>query len=80
MADEYRCDSTFTFAGMQTYFECQNRRDVPYQGKPNTWSHRHGRWHYFEDEDAEGRTFRVEWEDAPDADDQRSVTVVAAGG
>lgn len=63
MAD--RCPATYTFHGMQTVFECQNRPDVPaepYRGRP-AWKHLHGPWHYFEDEDGDGARFRVMWTD-----------------
>lgn len=65
-----RCPATFAFGGMSTVFDCMNRPDVPVKGaNPNrpAWSHLHGRWHYFEDKDADGVTYRVEWGDA-DAD------------
>lgn len=61
-----RCESTFTFPRMETVFECQNRPDTlsPHSrpGQP-AWSHRHGRWHHYEDEQG-GQRFRIEWEDA----------------
>ena len=70
MTDTARCESTFTFSGMQTVFECQNPPDQPVPGQRRpTWSHLHGRWHYFEDVDGDGQRFRVEWEDTPAADD-----------
>lgn len=62
MAD--KCDATFGFPGMQTIFECQNPPDKPSESQrgARTWSHLHGRWHWFEDVDGDGIRFRVEWE------------------
>lgn len=68
-SDAQRCESTFGFPEMHAIFECQNSPDVPaepHRGRP-AWSHLHGRWHRFEDVDADGRRFSVEWE-ATDGD------------
>jgi hypothetical protein len=63
------CGSTFSFPEMHTYFECQNPPDkLSRSATPNrpSWTHLHGRWHFFEDVDGDGRRFRVEWEDVDD--------------
>jgi hypothetical protein len=63
-----RCESTFTFPGMQTVFDCQNPPDIPatpHRGRP-AWKHLHGRWHHFADVDGDGQRFEVRWEDGPD--------------
>lgn len=60
-----RCDSSFTFPGMQTVFDCQNPPDLPSEHstpRRPAWKHLHGRWHWFEDVDGDGQRFRVEWE------------------
>jgi hypothetical protein len=63
-----RCDSSFTFPGLNTVFDCQNPPDQeserPAPRGRQSWTHLHGHWHYFEDVDGDGQRFRVEWKDA----------------
>lgn len=67
MADP--CPASLHFPKMDTVFDCQNPLDVRADYKRRgewitAWKHRHGRWHWFEDELPSGAKFRVEWEDA----------------
>ena len=49
--NEEECDSTITFDGMKTVFNCQRGH--------HAWGQ-----HHFTDTDADGREFELYWEDA----------------